>query len=119
SGVQRCPNHCGRPHPRNRRCRLSLYSREGRREMSDSMLAVTGMTCADCARHVEAALRGVFGVRQVRVDYPHGIARIDSESPLTIDTLNAALPKGYRVKSLPAGEARSQATPPGSVLARA
>jgi len=83
------------------------------------MLAVTGMTCADCARHVEAALRGVFGVRQVRVDYPHGIARIDSESPLTIDTLNAALPKGYRVKSLPAGEARSQATPPGSVLARA
>ena len=60
--------------------------------MSESMLAVTGMTCADCARHVEAALRGVFGVRQVRVDYPHGIARIDSESPLTIDTLNAALP---------------------------
>lgn len=87
--------------------------------MSESMLTVTGMTCADCARHVEQALRGVFGVRQVRVDYAQGIARIDSESPLAIDTLNAALPRAYRVKSLPAGETRGQAAPPVSLLGKA
>jgi len=85
--------------------------------MSETALAVTGMTCVDCARHVEQALRGVFGVRQVRVEYPQGIARIDSESPVAIDTLNAALPKSYRVKSLPAQDARGQATPPRSLLA--
>ena len=87
--------------------------------MTESTLTVTGMTCVDCARQVEEALRGVFGVGQVRVDYPQGIARIESESPLAIDTLNAALPKGYRIKSLSAGGARGQATPPASPLDRA
>ena len=87
--------------------------------MNESVLAVTGMTCADCARHVEKALRSVLGVREVRVDYPQGIARIESESPLAIDTLNAALPTGYRVKSLPTGEARGRATTPASLLGAA
>lgn len=87
--------------------------------MTESTLTVTGMTCEDCARHVEQALRGAFGVRQVSVDYPQGIARIESESPLPIDTLNAALPRSYRVKSLPAREIRGQATPPVSLLGKA
>ena len=87
--------------------------------MTESTLVVTGMTCADCARHVEAALQDVLGVRQVRVDYPQAIARVESESQLAIDTLNAALPKGYRVESLPTGEARAQAAPPVSLPGRA
>ena len=87
--------------------------------MSESTLTVTGMTCADCARHVEQALRRIFGVRQVSVDYSQGIARIESESPLAIDTLNAALPKNYRVKSLPGQDARRQTTPFASLLGKA
>jgi mercuric reductase len=86
--------------------------------MSESTLTVTGMTCADCAQHVEHALRGVFGVREVRVDYRQGLVEIDSESQLALDALNAALPKGYRVKSLPVGEVRGRATPSASVLGR-
>jgi mercuric reductase len=77
--------------------------------MSESTLAVTGMTCADCARQVEQALRGISGVRKVRVDYPKAVASIDTEFPLAIDTLNAALPKSYRVASLAAEDAQGKA----------
>src|ERR1700736_1747942 len=87
--------------------------------MSKTMLAVTGMTCMDCVRHVEQALRSISGVRQVRVEYPKGVASIDSEFPLAIDTLNAALPKSYRVKSLPAEDAHDKTTPPSSLLGKA
>lgn len=87
--------------------------------MSETLLAVTGMTCAGCAQHVEQALRGVAGLRTVRVEYPESIARIDSDSPLAIDVLNAALPKSYRVKSLPAEDARGKATPASSLLGKA
>ena len=87
--------------------------------MSETTLAVTGMTCMDCARHVEQALRSVAGVRKVRVEYPKGVATIDSETPLAIDSLNAALPKNYRVRSLAAQEARREATPPSSLLGKA
>ena len=74
------------------------------------MLAVTGMTCMDCAHHVEQALRRVTGIRGVRVEYPNGVARIDSEFPLTIDALNAALPKNYRIESLSAEDAHDKPT---------
>jgi mercuric reductase len=74
--------------------------------MSETSLGVTGMTCADCAQHIEQALSRVSGVRTVHVDFPKGVARIDSELPLAINTLNAALPKRYRLKSLTAEAAR-------------
>jgi mercuric reductase len=77
--------------------------------MSESTLAVTGMTCADCARQVEQALRSVSGVRKVRVDYPKAVASIDTEFPLAIDALNAALPQSYRVASLAAEDAQGKA----------
>src|SRR5579859_7377299 len=88
--------------------------------MSETMLAVTGMTCLDCAQRVEQALRRVSGVRKVHVEYPKRVARIDSEFPLAMDRLNAALPKNYRLKSLSAEDAHGQATTssslPGKVL---
>jgi len=77
--------------------------------MSESTLAVSGMTCADCARQVEQALRSISGVRKVRVDYPKAVASIDTEFPLAIDTLNAALPQGYRVASLAAEDVQGKA----------
>ena len=82
-------------------------------------LAVTGLTCRDCAHHVEEALRRVAGVRKVGVEYPKGVATIDSETSIAIDSLNAALPKNYRVRPLPAQEAHREATPPSSLLGKA
>jgi mercuric reductase len=87
--------------------------------VSELTFSVTGMTCMDCAHHVEQALRSVSGVRKVRVEYPKGVARIDSEFPLAIGTLNAALPKRYRVKSLPAEDALEKTTPSSSLLGKA
>lgn len=86
--------------------------------MSEITLGVTGITCTACAHQVEQALKRVAGVRAVRVEYPKGVARIDSESPLAIDTLNATLPKNYRVKSLATENARGEATPPSSLLGK-
>ena len=87
--------------------------------MSEQILWVTGMTCVDCARHVEKALRSVPGVRAVRVEYPKGTARIDSESPLAIATVNAALPRSYRMQALPAENAHGEGTPGSSVRGKA
>ncbi len=82
-------------------------------------LAVTGMTCTACVHHVERALRGIAGVRSVRVEYPKSVAWVESASPLAIDTLNAALPRSYRIKSLPAEDGLGKATPGSSLLDKA
>jgi mercuric reductase len=82
--------------------------------MTEQTLAVTGMTCTECARHVETALRSVSGVHTARVDYPQGVATIESDAPMAIDTLNAALPGNYRVESAPAHAARGALAPSGS-----
>ena len=79
--------------------------------MNEQTLAVSGMTCTDCARHVEKALKKVSGVRTVHAEYPAGLATIRGDFPLAIDTLNAALPKNYRVDALPAQDAREAASP--------
>jgi len=82
--------------------------------MSQTVAAIAGMTCASCAQHVEQALGGMAGVRAVRVEYPKSVARIDSDSPLAIDALNAALPNNYRVKSVSAEGAPGATTPKSS-----
>ena len=87
--------------------------------MSAITLGVTGMTCTDCAHHVEKALKQLPGVRRVKVDYAKAVARIDSESELALDTLNAALPKNYRVGPLTvAKDAREKSTPADSFMGR-
>jgi mercuric reductase len=82
--------------------------------MNETTLAVAGMTCSSCARKVEQALRDVAGVRSVRVDYSEGVARIASEFPLDVDSLNAALPKSFRLNQLPAQGAPERTAPPSS-----
>src|SRR2546427_3752381 len=102
------------------RSTLFPYTTLFRSKMTETTtLAVTGMTCRDCAHHVEEALRRVAGVRKVGVEYPKGVATIDSETSIAIDSLNAALPKNYRVRPLPAQEAHREATPPSSLLGKA
>jgi mercuric reductase len=68
--------------------------------MSETTLAIAGMTCASCARHVEQALGRVAGVRRVRVEYPGNVVRIESDAAIAIESLNSALPDNYRVASL-------------------
>jgi mercuric reductase len=87
--------------------------------MSETALAVTGMTCDACARHIEQALRTVAAVRAVRVEYPKSVVRIEGDAPLALDTLNAALPKSYRVRSLTAADASGEAPPARSLLGKA
>jgi mercuric reductase len=87
--------------------------------MSETTLAIAGMTCASCARLVEQALGRVAGVGRVHVEYPRSVVRIDSESALAIETLNAVLPDNYRVESLRAEDAPSKSTPPSSLLGKA
>ncbi|MGC8520042.1 MAG: FAD-dependent oxidoreductase, partial [Steroidobacteraceae bacterium] len=68
--------------------------------MSETILSVTGMTCAGCARHVEQALRKVPGVRTVRVRYPEALVEIAADPPAPpLEVLNAALPENYRVQA--------------------
>jgi mercuric reductase len=72
--------------------------------MNQQMLAVTGMTCKDCAAHIERALRRLEGVRAVHVDFSQGHARLESEGPLSLEVLNEALPSRYRIAAMPASE---------------
>lgn len=65
--------------------------------MNEQTVTVTGMTCADCARHVEKALKTLSGVIAAEVTYPQGVIRIRSAQPVSLKTLNAALPNNYRV----------------------
>ncbi len=67
--------------------------------MNQQTLSVSGMTCKDCAAHIEQALKHLAGVRAVRVDFSQTRARIESDAPLSLDALNGALPKRYRLAS--------------------
>lgn len=65
--------------------------------MNEQTLSVTGMTCPDCAGHVETALRKLPRITDAKVVYPRGEARIVSTGALALDELNAALPAHYRL----------------------
>jgi len=59
-------------------------------------LRIDGMTCANCVRHVDEALRGVPGVRAVRVDLESGRAVVELEPPATLAALREAVERaGY------------------------
>jgi len=82
--------------------------------IQDQTLRVTGMTCDACARHVQHVLQDVPGVCAVQVDYPAGIARIESAGVPRLDVLNAVLPQRYRVMAsegaVPGGESADAGT---------
>lgn len=80
--------------------------------MNEQTLSVTGMTCADCARHVEKALKTLTDIVAADVAYPQGVAHIRSIQPLSLDQLNATLPKNYRVAAAPASHADIPAAKP-------
>jgi copper chaperone CopZ len=54
-------------------------------------LRITGMTCNNCVRHVDEALRKVAGVGQVAISLPEGQAMVDHDELTTIPALLAAV----------------------------
>ena len=69
--------------------------------MTEITLGITGMTCSNCAQHVERALKSVPGVEKVRVAYSEAMARIESQTGIALETLNRALPKAYGLRPIP------------------
>ena len=61
------------------------------------MLALEGMTCGSCVAAVDAALRGVEGVREVAVSLPREEARVWTAPGVELEALREAVAKrGYR-----------------------
>lgn len=52
---------------------------------------VTGMTCAACSAHVERAVRGVEGVKEVTVSLLTNSMTVDFSSPATAEKICAAV----------------------------
>jgi copper chaperone CopZ len=63
-------------------------------------LAIEGMTCDNCVKHVERALRGVNGVKSVHVDRENARAEVTYDTTKTdMPALDDALKKsGYRAR---------------------
>ena len=52
---------------------------------------VTGMTCAACSAHVERAVRGVEGVKEVTVSLLTNSMAVDFSSPATAEKICSAV----------------------------
>ena len=67
-------------------------------------LRITGMTCNNCVRHVDKALRTVPGVTSVEVNLPEGRAKVEHADSTGLAALIAAVESaGYEAASTPAG----------------
>lgn len=67
-------------------------------------IGIAGMTCDNCVRRVEKALRGVNGVKEVRVDRQAALATVTFDTTKTHipDLHDALLKSGYRPVTQPA-----------------
>jgi copper chaperone CopZ len=54
-------------------------------------LRITGMSCNNCVRHVDKALRAVPGVQDVQVDLPEGRAKVEHAETTAAPALIAAV----------------------------
>ena len=59
--------------------------------MTQTQLAVSGMTCDHCVRHVTEAISKVAGVNSVNVKQAEGLAVIESDSALNLDAVKEAV----------------------------
>jgi copper chaperone CopZ len=59
--------------------------------MTQTQLAVSGMTCDHCVRHVTDAISKVAGVESVAVKLAEGIAVIESGDSLDLQAVKAAV----------------------------
>lgn len=67
----------------------------------ETILAVEGMTCSSCIRHVEHALRELSGVAKVAVNLKDGKVRVEHDpSGASIDEMIEALGEaGYESRA--------------------
>ena len=64
--------------------------------MTQTQLAVSGMTCDHCVRHVTDAISKVAGVHSVNVKLTEGIAVIESDTSLDLQSVkDAVVAAGY------------------------
>ena len=59
--------------------------------MAQTQLAVSGMTCDHCVRHVTEAISKVAGVNSVNVKLAEGIADIESDLALDLQAVKEAV----------------------------
>ena len=59
--------------------------------MAQTQLAVSGMTCDHCVRHVTDAISNVAGVLSVNVKLAEGIAVIESDSAINLEAVKEAV----------------------------
>ena len=59
--------------------------------MAQTQLAVSGMTCDHCVRHVTDAISNVAGVNSVNVKLAEGIADIESDSAINLEAVKEAV----------------------------
>ena len=59
--------------------------------MPQTQLAVSGITCDHCVRHVTDAISNVAGVLSVNVNLAEGIAVIESDSAINLEAVKEAV----------------------------
>ncbi len=62
-------------------------------------LKLKGLSCQNCAKHVEQALARVPGVERVKVSYPRAVAEIAGNAPLQ-ELIKAVESAGYGAEPL-------------------
>jgi copper chaperone CopZ len=73
-------------------------------------LAVSGMTCSACVKHVEKAINSIAGVQRVIVNLDAGTAKVEGDFSKGISPILAALEKsGYpaQVRTAAPGNTKS------------
>jgi copper chaperone len=64
--------------------------------MATVQLSVIGMTCGNCVKHVDHAIRAISGVEDVQVDLASGKVSIKGEFPQGVEPIIAAIvEEGY------------------------
>lgn len=69
-------------------------------ENEETQLAVEGMSCPSCIRHIHDALRGLAGVQDVRVQLDQGQVTVkhDPAAASLADLIGAITEAGYTVR---------------------
>lgn len=67
-------------------------------------IQLAGLSCQNCAHHVEVAFAKLAGVSQVTVNLADSVARVDTQEVYTSDQYQEALgPLPYKVVGLAGG----------------
>jgi hypothetical protein len=64
-------------------------------KMSEINLAVSGMTCGSCVKHVTNALQSLEGVKDISVDLAAGKVKVTRTTEKTDDLIAALTEDGY------------------------